>query len=180
MRSMSEPTCLRLRPPRLADEAAFRAAHEELLADGFRFALADAPWPAQLDGYRRARLGVDLPADRVPMTFLLAVVADGSGERLVGRTSIRHRLNADLLEVGGHVGYAVRPAERRRGFATEILRQSLDVLRALGDVTRALVTCDDDNLASARTIERNGGVLEDVRVAPGGGPPKRRYWIDLG
>lgn len=173
---------LRLRLPLPGDETAVRAAHEELLDDGFRFCLGDGAWPEQLDRYERARLGVGLPAGRVPMTFLLAVVGgDGdTGERLVGRSSIRHRLNEDLLEVGGHVGYAVRPASRGRGYATEILRQSLDVLRDLHGVDRALVTCDDDNAASARTIERNGGVLEDVRP-PGteGGAAKRRYWIDL-
>lgn len=113
------------------------------------------------------------------MTFLLAVVGEGAGEHLVGRVSIRHQLNDELREVGGHVGYAVRPAVRGRGYATEILRLSLVLLREELGVDRALVTCDDHNIASARTIERNGGVLQDVRVPPGGGAAKRRYWIAL-
>jgi predicted acetyltransferase len=70
----------------------------------------------------------------------------------------------------------VRPQYRRRGYATEILRQALIVARAEG-VDRVLVTCDQDNAASARIIERLAGVLEDVRPASDG-IPKRRYWID--
>ncbi|WP_237565966.1 GNAT family N-acetyltransferase [Ornithinimicrobium cerasi] len=72
-------------------------------------------------------------------------------------------------------GYAVGPRFRRRGYATEMLRQSVARLSELG-VRRVLVTCDDDNPASAAVIERCGGVLEDVRRRPGQAP-KRRYWI---
>jgi predicted acetyltransferase len=89
--------------------------------------------------------------------------------------SVRHALNEALARVGGHIGYAVRPAHRRRGYATEMLRQSLVVARSVG-VQRALVTCDDDNVASARTIERCGGVLQDL-VRVDGRPAKRRYWV---
>ena len=94
----------------------------------------------------------------------------------MGRVSIRHELNDFLAAYAGHIGYAVRPQWRRRGFATEILRQALIIVRAHG-VDRVLVTCDEDNLASARAIERQGGVLEDTRVDPDG-ILKRRYWID--
>ena len=104
----------------------------------------------------------------VPSTFL---VADVGGE-VVGRTSIRHELNDYLAALGGHIGSAVRPAYRGRGHAREILRQSLVIARAEG----VLVTCDDDNIASRRTIERVGGVLDDVRAVPGA-PLKRRYGI---
>jgi predicted acetyltransferase len=166
---------LRLRPLRADDEAAARAAHTELERDGFPFLLgrhSGEPWPAYVERLRRHRCGLDLAADRVPATFLVAVV----GEDIVGRTSIRHELNDYLRELGGHIGYGVRPAHRRRGYAGEILRQSLVIARAEG-VGRVLVTCDEGNVASARAIERAGGVLEDVRPDPGG-PAKRRYWID--
>jgi predicted acetyltransferase len=96
---------------------------------------------------------------------------------IVGRSSIRWELNDFLRTLGGHIGYAVRPAFRRQGHATEILRQSVEILRARG-VPRILVTCDDDNLASARVIEANGGVFE--RVVPHedpAEPPRKRYWI---
>jgi predicted acetyltransferase len=97
------------------------------------------------------------------------------GTELVGRVSIRHELNAFLTDFGGHIGYGVRPSHRRHGYATEILCQALVIARAEG-VDSVLVTCDDDNPASAVVIERAGGVLDDVRRAPDG-TQKRRYWI---
>lgn len=158
------------------DEAQVMAAHAELLADGFDFAMRrdGETWPDLLDRRRRDREGVDLPPDRVPATFLVLVV-DGV---VAGRVSVRHELNDHLLAVGGHVGYAVRPAFRRRGYASLMLRHGLDLLGSLG-VERALVTCDDDNVASAAVIERAGGVLEDVRPTADGAP-KRRYWVATG
>ncbi|GAA4869432.1 GNAT family N-acetyltransferase [Serinicoccus chungangensis] len=164
---------LTLRPPTLHDEAALRAMHEQLAAEDFTFLLAQGTWSEILAQVRREADGRDLPADRVRADFLVAE-ADGVP---VGRVSIRHELTPFLREVGGHVGYAVAPPFRRRGHATEILRQSVERLRGLG-VERVLVTCDDANAASAATIESCGGVLEDVRVPPGGGVPRRRYWID--
>ena len=94
----------------------------------------------------------------------------------VGAITLRHGLNDFLLEAGGHIGYGIRPAARRRGYATWALRAVLPEARALG-LDRVLVTCSDDNVASARTIEGNGGVLEDVRETEVG--RKRRYWITL-
>ena len=121
-----------------------------------------------LDDHRH---GVGLARDRVPASFL---VAESHGE-IVGRASIRHELNASLSEIGGHIGFGVRPGFRRRGFATEILRQALVVARANG-VDAALLTCDEDNVASAAVIERLGGVLQDTR-RDGAGVLMRRYWI---
>ena len=108
----------------------------------------------------------------MPGTFL---VADIAGE-IVGRTSIRFTLNAFLTERGGHIGYCVLPQHRRRGYATQILRQSLIIARAAG-VGRVLVTCDQDNAGSRTVIEACGGVLDSV-VHVGGKPPALRFWID--
>ena len=93
-------------------------------------------------------------------------------DTLVGFLHMRHTLNDHLLDRGGHVGYGIRPTRRREGHASRALALALDALRGVG-VERALVTCDDDNEASARTIISCGGVLEDVRSGT------RRYWIDL-
>lgn len=169
---------VRLRPLRVDDEPAARQAHAELAAEGFDFLLrydpATTTWPAFVDRLAANRRGDDLPDGWVPTTFLVATV-DGE---IVGRTSIRHELNAFLRLEGGHVGYGVRPGWRRRGVATEILRQSLVLVRSLG-IDEVLVTCDDDNEGSAAVIERCGGVLDSVVQVPGHDPDVgvRRYWI---
>ncbi len=121
----------------------------------------------------RQRRGIDLD-NWVESTWLLAEV----GGQIVGRASIRHRLNDRLAFRGGHIGYAVRPVFRRRGYATEILRQSLVIARSYG-VDRVLLTCDDDNVASRAVIEACGGVLEQVVAASdsGNGVAFCRYWI---
>lgn len=163
-----------LRPPVMADEAQLRAAHEELRPDGFAFLFDPRlPWGEQLDVLDREARGVALAPGRVPSDYLIGQV----GPDIVGRVSIRHELTPMLLEVGGHIGYAVRPAFRRRGHATRMLELSVQRMAGLG-VDRVLVTCDEDNTGSARVIERCGGVLEDIRSVADGVPGKRRYWID--
>lgn len=95
------------------------------------------------------------------------------GEDYLGRISVRHRLTEFLRDVGGHVGYYVRPSRRRRGHATAMLRGVLPYAADLG-LERVLVTCDDTNEGSRRAIEAAGGVLEDQRGV------KLRYWLSTG
>lgn len=94
------------------------------------------------------------------------------GDELVGFLALRHRLNAWLLEQGGHIGYSVRPSRRQEGHASRALALALPHASRLG-LDRVLLTCDEDNLGSRRTIEGSGGVYEDTRA------DKRRYWIDV-
>lgn len=101
------------------------------------------------------------------------IVLDTTG-RVVGVIQLRHDLTPHLREVGGHIGYSVRPSEQGKGYATEMLRLCLDEAFKIG-LTKILVTCDADNLSSARVIEKNGGVLEDIRTTTEGS--KKRYWI---
>lgn len=102
------------------------------------------------------------------------------GEEFIGEVSIRYELNAFLLEHGGHIGYGVRPSMKRKGYGTLILKLALDKLKERG-VMRALVTCDEDNIASMKIIESCGGVLENkVPSVFHEGSLTRRYWIDLG
>lgn len=106
----------------------------------------------------------------VPCSYLWIVDGPVDAPAFVGYLALRHRLNDWLLEEGGHIGYSVRPSRRREGHASAALALGVRRAATLG-IERVLVTCDVDNAGSARTIERCGGVLEDVRVG------KRRYWI---
>jgi predicted acetyltransferase len=158
----------------LDDEADITAAVAEFAAEdrmwSYRYR-PDIDWPAYVDLVHGWEHGRDLPEGFVPIADFVADV-DGV---VVGRSSLRFELNEFLSTLGGHIGYAVRPQYRGRGYAKEILRQSLEILRGHG-VSPILVTCDDDNLASARVIEANGGMLEGV--VPGVADiPKRRYWL---
>ena len=167
---------LTLRPLRPTDEAEFRAGHDAMAKEGFPFGLGYSPtmnWDDYLKTQEDHRAGINLPERFVPSTFLVADVAG----QIVGRTSIRHRLNEILVREGGHIGYGVLPSHRRRGYATEILRQSLVIARSIG-IDRVLVTCDDDNVGSIKTIEACGGVLDNVVGAEARQVPRRRYWID--
>lgn len=159
----------------MEDEAAFIAAHRSMAAEDFTFGLdytEGLSWSQYLDALEVHRRGVDLPVDRVPATFLVADV----GGQIVGRSSIRHALNEFLAREGGHIGYGVGKGHRRRGYATEILRQSLIIARAVG-IDRVLLTCDDGNLGSSAVIQRCGGMFESL-VETESGPAKWRYWID--
>lgn len=164
---------LKLRELRPEDETQARKLQEEFAAEDFNFLLAEGSWEEIMRYHADAEAGIYPKPGFVPASFLVAEV-DGV---IVGRVSIRHELNDFLAIDGGHVGYGVGKDYRRRGYATEILRQSLEILRVIG-VDRALVTCDDDNEGSIKTIEACGGELQD-KIGAEGETLTRRYWIDL-
>ncbi len=168
---------LRLRPYGADDEAAAVAIHESMLSDHFHFLLdweSLKSWSAFLRSNDEQRQGLNPSTYRVRGVQLGAFV-DGE---LVGRASLRFELNEFFAERGGHVGYGVAPAHRRKGYATEILRQALIILRAEG-VERVLVTCDNQNVGSARVIVENGGVFESVLPPVESDPIETcRYWIE--
>ncbi|MEN1968079.1 GNAT family N-acetyltransferase [Lentibacillus sp. N15] len=97
-------------------------------------------------------------------------------ERMVAMVDIRHELNEFLYNVGGHIGYSTRPSERNKGYATFILKEALKKCRELG-IDRVLVTCDEDNVGSAKVIINNGGI-EDASYQDTDGTVKRRFWIE--
>lgn len=168
---------LELRALRLEDESSFRAAIAEFKKHDPDWTFAfdfdpEAPFAKYLELLEKQRLGQDLPPNRVPASYLVGIV---NGE-VVGRVSIRHVLNDFLAHIGGHIGYGVVPAFRRRGYASELLRLTLPYARSVG-IQKALLTCDDDNIPSFRVIEAHGGVLENKVIDEGA--LKRRYWIDL-
>jgi predicted acetyltransferase/DNA-binding transcriptional ArsR family regulator len=119
------------------------------------------PFHRYLEVLAEQARGVGLPSPQhVPSTFLFAF----DGPRIVGRASIRHRLNAFLEREGGHIGYVVVPEFRRRGHAVEILRQAIAIGREKSGARRLLATCDDDNVGSIQTIERVDAAADEERI----------------
>ena len=98
-------------------------------------------------------------------------------DRVVGMTNIRLLLNDFLRTQGGHIGYCIRPSERRKGYATSMLKEALRVCGTMG-IDKVIVTCDVDNVASAKTIQNNGGVLDAEFYSDVFGTDIQRYIID--
>jgi predicted acetyltransferase len=166
--------------PTTSVRASFLEAMDEFVAEGAQLTQTAAWVEHHAPGWQEpdafaafveavtadAREDHQRPEWHVPCTTLWWV----DGQDYLGRIAIRHRLNDFLLDVGGHIGYDVRPSRRRQGHATAMLQAALPWALGLG-VDPALVTCDEDNTGSVRVIEAAGGVLEDVRGI------KRRYWV---
>lgn len=96
---------------------------------------------------------------------------------LLGAVDIRHYLNDYLLQFGGHIGDGIRPSERRKGYATELIRLSLIECKKLG-IANVLMICDKSNIASAKSIIKNGGILEN-EILDKNDNIAQRYWIKI-
>ena len=113
--------------------------------------------------------------DCVPDSVFFLV--DEEKNRLLGAVNIRHYLNDKLLQTGGHIGDGVRPSERRKGYATEMIRLALIECKKLG-MDRVLIVCNKENVGSAKSIVKNGGILEN-EIVDSEGQIMQRYWITL-
>lgn len=102
---------------------------------------------------------------------------DETRDKMIGAVNIRHYLNDFLLKEGGHIGDGIRPSERRKGYATLMIKLALEECKKLG-IDRVLMVCEKDNIGSAKSIMNNGGVLENEFVNSEG-KIEQRYWINL-
>ena len=172
------PQKIHLREPVESDREQVMAYREEFLALGSRMdgtsALDQyADFDAWLAAIRNLKDPATTPAGLVPATQYLAL---DEQEQLVGMTNLRHHLNDYLLTYGGHIGYSVRPSERQNGYATQMLRLTLEKAKERG-IEKVRICCDHYNVASAKTIRANGGVLEDEQFDSSDGTLTQRYWI---
>ncbi len=127
-----------------------------------------------LDEIEMYRAGKNLSAGQVSSnTFFLL-----DGEKLIGSGSLRHALSAELAVYGGHIGYNVRPSERRKGYGSLILSLTLEKARERG-LERVFLTCDTDNVASSKIIENHGGQLENRMFYEPAEKLISQYWIEL-
>ena len=101
-----------------------------------------------------------------------------SDDRLIGMIQVRHYFNDYLEKFGGHIGYSIRPSERRKGYAKEMLKMALPYCREIG-IDRVLITCIDGNIGSEKTILANGGVYEYTLREPNENVDLKRFWITL-
>ncbi len=118
--------------------------------------------------------GKNMKPGRVSQTTYWIVDKDG----YAGRISIRHKLNDNLIKLGGHIGYGIRPSKRRLGYGKKALELALPKARALG-IKKVLLTCNSTNIGSKKIIETNGGILENEVIGEEGKPNILRYWIEV-
>lgn len=138
--------------------------------DGF-FGKSKNDWDYEnwLETMRFAEVGLGIPDGFVP--YIQYVSFDTQG-RAIGFLNLRLRLNDNLMKCGGHIGYSIRPSERRKGWGKKQLQLGLNQAQTKG-IKRVLVTCKEDNEASRRIILSNGGQYENTIAHT------QRYWIDM-
>jgi predicted acetyltransferase len=119
--------------------------------------------------------GKNLPEGWIPFSTFWLVRNDNV---ILGTSRLRHKLTEHLRNNGGHIGYNIRPSERRKGYGTLILKLALKKAHEIG-LGRVLIMCDGDNTASSKIIEKNGGKLKNICLSGELKQPMRRYWIEL-
>ncbi len=135
--------------------------------------IAKEDFPATVEKLNNMSKGIGIEDQYVENTTYWLVNREN---KILGILNIRHRLNEWFLKYAGQIGYGIRPGERRKGYATEILRLALVVCREMG-MEKVLVCCNNDNIGSMKTILRNGGIFDSEGEY--NGRPINRYWIHL-
>ena len=135
----------------------------------------DMDYHEWLNGVENDYKGINLQVGRVPSSIYFLM----SDERIVGSISIRHNIDTSFLSwYGGHIGYNVRPSERRKGYATTMLFLALEKCEELG-LENVMISCKEDNIGSAKTIENNCGILNEIVFFPQQNCNLKKYWINV-
>ena len=166
-----------LREAFLAMKAEYKTVNDrhKAISDLYRQGPAETDFAHYLQSLAQSEQGMNLKPGYVPgSTFWLVC----NGTAIVGVSHLRHKLTPTLEYEGGHIGYNIRPSKRGKGYGTPILRLTLEQAKARG-LKRVLLTCDTDNIASARVIEKNGGRFENEVISHQSGKQVSRYWIVL-
>ncbi len=167
---ITEP-CVNLKNEYLDMLSEWKESGEELIPWSLNMESSDFNLMVEkLNGYKK---GVELPEGFVECSTFWLI---NENNRILGAIDIRHRLNDYLSFRGGHIGYGIRPSERRKGYASLMLFLALGECKTIG-LLRVLITCLKSNSGSARTIIKNGGILESEDSD--NGEIFQRYWIDL-
>lgn len=176
---MTPDVTIQLLAPALELEGAYLACEAEFNAHGEDFLGSGATnWPAYVEQCAEEARGIVRDPARVPQTVLLLARVTPKRTTLLGVAKLRHTLTPTLEDIGGHIGYSIRPSERGKGYGDLILALTLERAREMG-LSHVLLTCDTDNIRSARVILRNGGVLTSEGFSPLRGARVSRYWIAL-
>jgi predicted acetyltransferase len=150
---------------RLAGETSYQHYRDQIRAD----------FPAYVGWIESLRTANPARPDLAPESMFWLV---RDGHMVLGGSRLRYGLTARTAQIGGHIGYDIRPGARGQGYGTHLLALTLDRARAAG-LGHVLLTCDSANIASARIIEKNGGLLENRMIDPDSGQEVSRYWIAL-
>lgn len=121
---------------------------------------------------KQNHLGINLDDGRVPGTTYFYI----DNDQIIGTINIRHCLNDFLLKKGGHIGYSILPSQRQKGYATAMLKEAIEICKKW-DIYPILITCNKNNIASRKTIEKCGGKLENEYYDENNKETILRFWI---
>ncbi|WP_296880452.1 GNAT family N-acetyltransferase [Thomasclavelia sp.] len=146
--------------------------HGEMYINGDGGCHLESDYQKWLKRQKQDHLGINLKENFVPATTYFYL----EGDKIIGTINIRHCLNDFLLKQGGHIGYSILPSMRKKGYATAMLKEAIAFCKKW-DIYPILITCNKENIASRKTIEKCGGKLENEYFNQTTKETRLRFWI---